>query len=72
MLRYSREDRGWREYPLQLEILTQKLGTMPDSEVKVSGLRSLGLALQIISDGKSQQILEQSLAIALEENFAIY
>ncbi|WP_313889928.1 MULTISPECIES: hypothetical protein [Nostoc] len=54
MLRHSREDRSWREYPLQLEILTQKLGTMPDSEVKVSGLRSLGLALQITGNGKSQ------------------
>lgn len=38
---------------------------MPDNEIKVSGLRSLGLVLQMISDSsKSQQILEQSLAIA--------
>ncbi|MEH2175814.1 CHAT domain-containing protein [Nostoc sp.] len=55
----------YRRSKQQLEVLTQKLGAMPDSEVKVSGLRSLGLALQIIGDsGKSQQILEQSLAIA--------
>jgi hypothetical protein len=38
---------------------------MPDSEIRVSGLRSLGLALLMIGDsGKSQQVLEQSLAIA--------
>ncbi|MHC5734815.1 CHAT domain-containing protein [Nostoc sp.] len=55
----------YRRSKQQLEALTQKLLVMPDSEVKVSGLRSLGLALQIIGDsGKSQQILEQSLAIA--------
>ncbi|QIR40894.1 CHAT domain-containing protein [Tolypothrix sp. PCC 7910] len=55
----------YRRSKQQLETLTQKLSAMPDSEVKVSGLRSLGLALQMIGDsGKSQQILEQSLAAA--------
>ncbi|MEH1798318.1 MAG: CHAT domain-containing protein [Nostoc sp.] len=55
----------YRRSKQQLEALTQKLLTMPDSQVKVSGLRSLGLALQMIGDSsKSQQILEQSLAIA--------
>ncbi|MFN6528761.1 CHAT domain-containing protein [Nostoc sp. ChiSLP03a] len=55
----------YRRSKQQLETLTQKLGAMPDNEIKVSGLRSLGLALQIIGDSsKSQQILEQSLAIA--------
>ncbi|MEH1951315.1 MAG: CHAT domain-containing protein [Nostoc sp.] len=55
----------YRRSKQQLEALTQKLQGMPDNEIKVSGLRSLGLALQIIGDsGKSQQILEQSLAIA--------
>ncbi len=55
----------YRRSKQQLEALTQKLQAMPDSEIKVSGLRSLGLALQIIGDSsKSQQILEQSLAIA--------
>lgn len=48
----------------QLQGLTSKLATMPDSEVKVSSLRSLGLALQMIGDRKSQEVLEQSLAIA--------
>jgi tetratricopeptide (TPR) repeat protein len=54
----------YRRSKQELETLTQKLAAMPDSEVKVSGLRSLGLALQAIGDGKSQQVLEQSLAIA--------
>ncbi|MEH2057444.1 MAG: CHAT domain-containing protein [Nostoc sp.] len=55
----------YRRSKQQLEALTQKLQGMADNEIKVSGLRSLGLALQIIGDsGKSQQILEQSLAIA--------
>ncbi|MDZ8260526.1 CHAT domain-containing protein [Nostoc sp. ChiQUE01b] len=55
----------YRRSKQQLEVLTQKLQGMPDNEIKVSGLRSLGLALQMIGDSsKSQQILEQSLAIA--------
>ncbi len=54
----------YRRSKQQLETLTQKLAAMPDSEVKVSGLRSLGLALRAIGDSKSQQVLEQSLASA--------
>ncbi len=55
----------YRRSKQQLEALSQKLQEMPDNEIKVSGLRSLGLVLQMISDSsKSQQILEQSLAIA--------
>jgi tetratricopeptide (TPR) repeat protein len=55
----------YRRSKQQLEALNQKLQEMPDNEIKVSGLRSLGLVLQMISDSsKSQQILEQSLAIA--------
>jgi CHAT domain-containing protein len=54
----------YRRSKQQLEMLTQKLAVMPDSEIKVSGLRSLGLALDAIDDSKSQQVLEQSLAIA--------
>ncbi|MEH1940488.1 MAG: CHAT domain-containing protein [Nostoc sp.] len=54
----------YRRSKQQLEALTQKLLAMPDSEVKVSGLRSLGLALQMIGDARSQEVLEQSLAIA--------
>ncbi|XGW00172.1 MAG: CHAT domain-containing protein [Leptolyngbya sp. BL-A-14] len=55
----------YRRSKQQLEALTQTLTAMPDSEMKVSGLRSLALAIQIVGDlGKSQQLLEQSLAIA--------
>ncbi|MEH2458896.1 CHAT domain-containing protein [Nostoc sp.] len=55
----------YRRSKQQLEVLTQKLQGMPDNEIKVSGLRSLALALEMIGDsGNSQQILEQSLAIA--------
>ncbi|AUT04372.1 hypothetical protein CLI64_15140 [Nostoc sp. CENA543] len=54
----------YRRSQQQLEALTQKLAAMPDSEIKVSGLRSLGLALHAIGDQKSQIVLEQSLATA--------
>lgn len=54
----------YRRSKQQLKILTQKLGDLPDSEVKVSGLRSLGLALHAIGDQQSQPVLAQSLAIA--------
>ena len=55
----------YRRSKQQLEVLTEKLQGMPDNEIKVSGLRSLGLALQMIGNSsKSQQVLEQSLAIA--------
>ncbi|MFN6461557.1 MAG: CHAT domain-containing protein [Nostoc sp. DedVER02] len=54
----------YRRSKQQLETLNQNLGSMPDSEIKVIGLRSLGFALLMIGDGKSQQVLEQSLAIA--------
>jgi CHAT domain-containing protein len=54
----------YRRSRQQLEELAQKMAAIPDSEVKVSGLRSLGLALHAIGDGKSQQVLQQSLDIA--------
>jgi len=54
----------YRRSKQQLQTLTQKLAVMPDSEIKVSGLRSLGLALHAIGDAKSQEVLEQSLAAA--------
>ncbi|MEH2436121.1 MAG: CHAT domain-containing protein [Nostoc sp.] len=55
----------YRRSKQQLEALTQKLAAMPDSEIKVSGLRSLGLALHAIGDSsRSQEVLEQSLATA--------
>ncbi|MHC5674182.1 CHAT domain-containing protein [Nostoc sp.] len=55
----------YRRSKQQLEVLTEKLQGIPDNEIKVSGLRSLALALHEIGDSsKSQQLLEQSLAIA--------
>lgn len=55
----------YRRSKQQLESLAQQLEAMPDSDMKVSGLRSLGLSLQMIGDTVgSQQVLEQSLAIA--------
>lgn len=54
----------YRRSRQQLEELAKKLSAMPDSEVKVSGLRSLGLALYAIGDDKSQQVLSESLAVA--------
>ncbi|MFE4108623.1 CHAT domain-containing protein [Almyronema epifaneia] len=49
----------------RLEDLNQQLATMPDSDLKISGLRSLGRALQVIGDIRSSyDVLEQSLAIA--------
>jgi len=54
----------YRRSKQQLEDLTQKLAEMPDSEVKVIGLRSLGLALHAINDDRSREILAQSLATA--------
>jgi CHAT domain-containing protein len=48
-----------------LEDINQQLATMPDSELKVSGLRSLGTALQVIGDLQaSYDALKQSLDIA--------
>ncbi|TVP60836.1 MAG: CHAT domain-containing protein [Nodularia sp. (in: Bacteria)] len=54
----------YRRSKQQLKIITQKLRDLPDSEVKVSGLRSLGLALHAIGDQESEPVLTESLAIA--------
>ena len=55
----------YRQAQTTLEQLNQKLQTQPDSLLKVTGLRSLGVALQVMGDlQKSQAVLEQSLAIA--------
>lgn len=50
-----------------LETINQQLAAMPDSEVKIAGLRSLGMALQVVGDSRqSYDVLAQSLAIAQE------
>ena len=55
----------YRRARQQLEALNQKLAILPDSEVKVSGLRSLGSALQTIGDSEQgQTVLQASLTLA--------
>ena len=48
-----------------LESINQSLLPQPDSQLKVQGLQSLGVALQLVGDlNKSQKVLKQSLVIA--------
>lgn len=55
----------YRRSKQQLDSLSRMLNALPDDEIKLSGLRSLGIALQSIGDlAQSQQTLQQSLAIA--------
>ncbi|GET35424.1 CHAT domain-containing protein [Microseira wollei] len=54
-----------------LEQVNQKLLASPDSLLKATGLRSLGIALQVTGDlERSQAVLQQSLAIASKLNSA--
>lgn len=54
----------YRRAKTNLEQINQKLQTQPDSLLKAAGLRSLGVALQVVGDlQQSQAVLEQSLAI---------
>ncbi|MEA5465377.1 CHAT domain-containing protein [Leptothoe sp. PORK10 BA2] len=56
----------YRRAEQQLQTLTQQLNTMPDNELKISALRSLGQVLQRIgSPQESYDVLAQSLEIAL-------
>ncbi|HBE60967.1 MAG TPA: hypothetical protein DEG17_13190 [Cyanobacteria bacterium UBA11149] len=55
----------YRRSQIILEDITQKLIASPDSSVKVTGLLSLGVALQVVGNlEKSEEILQQSLSIA--------
>ncbi|MBE9011182.1 CHAT domain-containing protein [Pseudanabaenaceae cyanobacterium LEGE 13415] len=57
----------YRRAKQQLSDINQRLAKLPNSDIKVSGLRTLGITLQMIGDStKSQEVLEQSLAIAKE------
>jgi CHAT domain-containing protein len=59
----------YRRAKQQLNEINQQLAKLPDSEVKVSGLRTLGATLQMMGDStESRKILEQSLAIAKAKN----
>jgi CHAT domain-containing protein len=55
----------YRRARQQLEQLAQQLEAQPDSEIKVSSLRSLGSALQVIGNtDASREVLEKANAIA--------
>ncbi|MEM7715936.1 MAG: CHAT domain-containing protein [Cyanobacteria bacterium P01_A01_bin.68] len=59
----------YRRSKKQLEAINQNLKKMPDSEIKVSGLRSLGVTLQSMGISKdSQEVLIQSYKTAEKIN----
>ncbi|MGL5880663.1 MAG: tetratricopeptide repeat protein, partial [Xenococcaceae cyanobacterium] len=59
----------YRRSQLILEQIQQQLETQPDSPLKATGLRSLGVTLQVVGDlHKSERVLKQSLAIAQKLN----
>ena len=59
----------YRRARQQLEIVNQQLITMPDSEIKVAGLHSLGKTLQLIGHPKdSYNALAEGLAVARRIN----
>lgn len=50
-----------------LTVISTQLNAQPDSPIKALGLRSLGAVLQIVGNlAESQQVLQQSLEIALQ------
>ncbi|WP_446382441.1 CHAT domain-containing protein [Coleofasciculus sp. E2-BRE-01] len=54
----------YRRSQITLERVQTQLQTQPDSLLKAAGLRSLGVALQVVGNlEESQQVLQQSLAI---------
>ena len=56
----------YRRSRQQLEAIAQQLRTMPDSELKVNGLRTLGTALQVLGDlTASRAALFESANIAI-------
>jgi tetratricopeptide (TPR) repeat protein len=59
----------YRRAKVKLEELNTKLQNSPDTILKAMGLRSLGVALQVVGDlTQSQEILIQSLAISQKLN----
>jgi CHAT domain-containing protein len=55
----------YRRSKQQLEEINQRLAALPDSDLKITGLRELGVALQVIGDlDESRAVLFESLAIA--------
>jgi len=54
----------YRRSQITLERVQTQLQTQPDSLLKAAGLRSLGVALQVVGNlEESQQVLQQSLAM---------
>ncbi|HEY9854021.1 MAG TPA: CHAT domain-containing protein [Leptolyngbyaceae cyanobacterium] len=59
----------YRRAKVTLEEVNSRLQTMSDSPIKAAGLRSLGVALQVVGDlTRSQQVLQQSLTISEQLN----
>ncbi len=59
----------YRRAKTTLDRVSEKLQAQPNSTVKATGLPSLGIALQVVGDlRRSQEVLEQSLAIAQQLN----
>lgn len=59
----------YRRAKLNLEELNTKLQSLPDNALKAMGLRSLGVALQVVGDlTRSQKVLNQSLTISQKLN----
>lgn len=55
----------YRRSQTRLESINRQLQQRPDSELKVAGLRSLGITLQMVGNlQRAREILEQSLNIA--------
>jgi CHAT domain-containing protein len=54
----------YRRARQQLEAINQQLTPLPNSAMKVAGLRSLGLALQTMGDPTGSTVLESSLKVA--------
>ncbi len=56
----------YRRSRQQLEKIAQQLGSMPDSELKINGFRTLGTALQVLGDlSASRAALFESANIAI-------
>lgn len=59
----------YRQAKLNLEEINTNLQNLPDTALKAMGLRSLGVALQVVGDlTKSQEVLNQSLTISQKLN----
>jgi CHAT domain-containing protein len=52
----------------QLEAINTKLTGLPDSDLKVTALRALGIALQATGDRSSAPVLQSSLTVAKQLN----